>query len=963
MQWASPGNAIGAKYYSYAQNSGSAPVTTWYDVLGREVRQDTYGLNNKKIYVSTEYYTSGSNKGRLYRVSEPYFEGDSKTWAETYNTYDQYGRLTLVTTPMGQDTTVYDGLSTTIKTPEGSKTTTLNSAGLIASNTVNGKTVSYTYYPSGLTKTATPQGGQSLSMEYNLQGKRTKLTDPDAGVIETKYNGFGELVEEKQKIHDTANWITTTNNYAPTTGLLQSISRNGETTSYTYDTASGYPGRILSINIPGQHKQSFSYDELSRVINVKEEIGVNIFNQSTEYDALGRVKKEIYPSGYYTNNYYDPYGYLIEIKDKSNKSIWKFIEENAKGQTLEIQKGGKTSTFVYNNKGMPTSMQASGIVNLTYGFEDKGNLSFRQDNLTNQKEMFVYDGMNRLTNWDIYQNNSLVKQNSLTYNSTTGNIQTKSDIGNYTMNYGEGNGKPHALTSISGVPTNFPTNDLIVTYTDFKKIKTLTEGSKNYTITYGIDDQRRKSVYKENTILKETRYYLGNYEEKTDHTTGITEKIHYLSGAIYIERSNGTKLLYYAYTDYLGSLIALTNEAGTVVERYAYNPWGERRNPTNWTQTDTRTSWLINRGYTMHEHLSPFGGVGGGCIINMNGRVYDPLTASFFSPDPYIQAPGNWLNYNRYAYAYGNPFKYTDPDGEFIFTVLSAIFCPALLPMAVQMDIGWITGGIGAVSNGDSFWKGALPGLAIGTVNGALSMISPVKIPFGNSGFGLNIAPQIALGTDGLGIGFNASLGYNLGKGFDIGVNFGGTYYASATGTNASGFEGRLGYGINYKSKYFQAGIGSTYFFSGETSQLNGQMYAGGGNWKVTYENDTWAPVPGLWQAGGPESDRFRTAAVRFDMTGGKLKGLNAGLNIFTGEASGKRTNGVFDGPGANKYRLAVIYAGYYNARIGYNSEKNIRGPIQNGFHNMFNYPHFGVLNIPSRLYFGFYSSNPYTLW
>jgi len=31
-----------------------------------------------------------------------------------------------------------------------------------------------------------------------------------------------------------------------------------------------------------------------------------------------------------------------------------------------------------------------------------------------------------------------------------------------------------------------------------------------------------------------------------------------------------------------------------------------------------------------------------------------------------LQAPGNWLNYNRYAYAYGNPFKYVDPSGEFL---------------------------------------------------------------------------------------------------------------------------------------------------------------------------------------------------------------------------------------------------------------------------------------------------------
>jgi hypothetical protein len=48
----------------------------------------------------------------------------------------------------------------------------------------------------------------------------------------------------------------------------------------------------------------------------------------------------------------------------------------------------------------------------------------------------------------------------------------------------------------------------------------------------------------------------------------------------------------------------------------------------------------------------------------MNGRVYDPYTAQFFSPDPYVQAPSEWLNYNRYSYAMGNPFKFTDPTGE-----------------------------------------------------------------------------------------------------------------------------------------------------------------------------------------------------------------------------------------------------------------------------------------------------------
>ena len=45
--------------------------------------------------------------------------------------------------------------------------------------------------------------------------------------------------------------------------------------------------------------------------------------------------------------------------------------------------------------------------------------------------------------------------------------------------------------------------------------------------------------------------------------------------------------------------------------------------------------------------------------INMNGRMYDPVTAQFLSPDPYVQMPDNPLNYNRYAYCIFNPIMYT----------------------------------------------------------------------------------------------------------------------------------------------------------------------------------------------------------------------------------------------------------------------------------------------------------------
>jgi RHS repeat-associated protein len=61
--------------------------------------------------------------------------------------------------------------------------------------------------------------------------------------------------------------------------------------------------------------------------------------------------------------------------------------------------------------------------------------------------------------------------------------------------------------------------------------------------------------------------------------------------------------------------------------------------------------------FTAHEHLDDF------CLINMNGRMYDPVLAMFLSPDPFIQSPETTQNFNRYAYVLNNPLKYTDPTG------------------------------------------------------------------------------------------------------------------------------------------------------------------------------------------------------------------------------------------------------------------------------------------------------------
>jgi RHS repeat-associated protein len=47
----------------------------------------------------------------------------------------------------------------------------------------------------------------------------------------------------------------------------------------------------------------------------------------------------------------------------------------------------------------------------------------------------------------------------------------------------------------------------------------------------------------------------------------------------------------------------------------------------------------------------------------MNGRAYDPDTGRMMSADPYVQSPGYSQSFNRFAYVFNNPLRFTDPSG------------------------------------------------------------------------------------------------------------------------------------------------------------------------------------------------------------------------------------------------------------------------------------------------------------
>jgi RHS repeat-associated protein len=137
----------------------------------------------------------------------------------------------------------------------------------------------------------------------------------------------------------------------------------------------------------------------------------------------------------------------------------------------------------------------------------------------------------------------------------------------------------------------------------------------------------------------------------------------------------------YPHRDHLGSIVALTDAGGALVERSGFDPWGKRTDFSTWNPPapntfvpggsgaggTTQAVTSTKRGYTGHEHVDQLG------FVHMNGRIYDSELGKFFSADPTMQFPESTQGFNRYAYAGNNPLTNWDPSGFSFFKKLMKV--------------------------------------------------------------------------------------------------------------------------------------------------------------------------------------------------------------------------------------------------------------------------------------------------
>jgi RHS repeat-associated protein len=372
------------------------------------------------------------------------------------------------------------------------------------------------------------------------------------------------------------------------------------------------------------------------------------------------------------------------------------------------------------------------VFDMLYNFNHfTGNLTSRQDNNKQLHEGFTYDLLDRLstaqwTNWATNTSQATptsYKLDGLSYTSL-GNFTENSSLGYLQYNAGQ---KIHSVNMVFGFnntmasppnPLKISELDQDILYTPFNKTEKILEDDSQIDFTYDAGYQRVKSVYKSPSGDITEKIYLDDYEIVKNPQGNVT-KIHYMYGGdglcalITTDDIIPALKIHYVYTDHVGSIAIVTNEAGNVVEaEQSFDAWGQRRDPNDWAivypslAPPQNPDWLF-RGYTGHEHHPQFG------LINMNGRMYDPALGRMCSPDKYIADATSTQAYNRYSYANNNPLKYTDPDGQLAHIVVGAI-----LGGVINLGIKYSQGKIGGWEDGlAAFGIGALAG-AIGAATG-----------------------------------------------------------------------------------------------------------------------------------------------------------------------------------------------------------------------------------------------------
>ena len=780
------GTSDSKKYYTTESTTAKPDITIWYDKGGKEVLRETVGVKGVGINKTTTY----NSKGQVSHI-------ENKTGNLTITqelTYDERGRVATDVSSTGKSTSYsYGNRSVTTTTAGRSYTTTTDAWGNIVKSTDPISEVEYTYSSIGK-PSSVETDGSIVTMTYDVAGNQLSLSDPDAGTTTYTYAADGTLLTQTD-----ARGIKTTNNY-DNLGRLASTQIGQKTIVYTYGTT-GYEKLRLTKKSLDNNSVEYAHDNLGRVITEVRNMGGNgTYTSSYAYNDDNQLASTTYPGGLEVAYQYDEYGYKTQAA-VGDKVIYKL--ESADGLVSSSSFLGQlTATRTRDSQGYERNLRISKGTAVLENFVEEynsatGNLMLRRRN-NEPLEQFGYDNLDRLTS----VRNSETGEKIIDY-SPNGNIINKTGVGRY---FYYSNFQPHAVAEVYNNNTNTLCDNLTTSFNELGKIQTIDNEAKGTRMffAYGPDRERWLSTCVKNNSIAQTTIYAGNFERIIEN--GTAREFYYLDGNTIVVRENGKDYYFLAFTDNIGSILSVMDINGTKFFDATYDAWGK--------QTVRRNTIGLHRGYTGHEMLNDFD------IINMNGRLYDPVIGRFLSPDNYVQMPNNSQNFNRYSYCLNNPLKYTDPSGEWFgiddLIIAGVGFVAGYLSNSITTGnwgmssvkngligtvvswLGYNTGGYSASSITNTTWEYSAKICINNFANKALPSLT---VPISNN-FAFSLSPTFGLGTDGFVYGALGGLAMRFG---DVSINLSEGITNNYYGWNATASYD--GWGLGFGKTYYNEDI------------------------------------------------------------------------------------------------------------------------------------------------------------
>lgn len=667
--------------------NASASVQMEYDANGNLTRQVDYLGNETRLAYD-------GNDNLVSRTFVP--------WNAT-NTY-QYNRLNQLTNIIdslgGQRRFDYDGAGRLVADTDADGVQAQNgydARGYVAwQRDGAGQFTAYCHDANGNVAALTNALGRVWTFAYDAEDRLIEIRSPQGAAQQFQRDKLGRVIAVTDELGRTARV-----RFDAVGRMIAAIAPDGGLTSYQYDTNSNLQGLTTPLN----QSWTMTYDPLNRLSSrqapdgrteLYERNSRGLVTQRTtpdgkvftyDYDLNGHLQRLTLPGGTAAITYaYDAAGNLAAISNGVQGISMAY--DKLGRRTGLTNASGRTLGFAYSPAGRRTAVSyLGGAFVVHYAYDSAGRLSTVTDSAGRQV-VYAYDALGRVSSVTLPNktkrqhgydadnrlvllsheapDGSVLASHSYTYNAagqllsrqqTTAGVLPALTARAETAQYDPVN---RLLTRTDGTTTNLYAYDARgrlaqqsqgglqtqYAYDDLDRLVGTSNATQQVAYTYDALGTRLTK-----TVNGQTRSYLA--DEAATYCefdgAGNLSRLYVHAGSLCYSvdtLSNGGKLRVY-HGDERGSVEAITDQGGLLVQSYAYNPYGETT--AQGTGEDNEFQYLGQHGALTDENG----------LVQMHARFYDPQTGTFLTEDPL----GPEARPGLYAYAGGDPVNRIDPSG------------------------------------------------------------------------------------------------------------------------------------------------------------------------------------------------------------------------------------------------------------------------------------------------------------